>query len=104
GSSLMTPTPTAVFSKRGLSTSIAWALDRTHVTYALEGNISVSGAAVQWLGGLLGLEHGAGGVARLAEQVENSGGLYLVPGFVGLGAPYWNDAARGVISGLTHSS
>ncbi len=104
GSSLMTPTPTAVLSQEGLSTTIAWALDRRHVTYALEGNISVSGAAVQWLGEFLGLEHAAEGVARLAEQVENSGGLYLVPAFVGLGAPYWNDAARGVISGLTHSS
>ena len=103
-SSLMTPTPTAVLSKRGLSTTIAWALDRTRVTYALEGNISVAGAVVQWLGEFLGMEKPAEGVARLAEQVENSGGLYLVPAFVGLGAPYWNDAARGLISGITHGS
>jgi glycerol kinase len=104
GSSLMTPTPTAVLSKRGLSTTIAWALDRTRVTYALEGNISVAGAVVQWLGEFLGMEKPAEGVARLAERVENSGGLYLVPAFVGLGAPYWNDAARGLISGITHGS
>jgi glycerol kinase len=104
GSSLMTPTPTAILSKRGLSTTIAWALDRTHVTYALEGNISVAGAVVQWLGEFLGMENPAEGVARLAERVEKSGGLYLVPAFVGLGAPYWNDAARGLISGITHSS
>jgi glycerol kinase len=104
GSSLMTPTPTAVLSERGLSTTIAWALDRRRVTYALEGNISVSGAVVQWLGEFLGLEHPAEGVAALAQGVENSGGLYLVPAFVGLGAPYWNDAARGLISGITHGS
>jgi glycerol kinase len=104
GSSLMTPTPTAIPSKRGLSTTIAWALDRRRVTYALEGNISVSGAVVQWLGEFLGMENPAEGVAGLAEGVENSGGLYLVPAFVGLGAPYWNDAARGLISGITHGS
>jgi glycerol kinase len=104
GSSLMTPTPAAVSSKYGLSTTIAWALDRGHVTYALEGNISVAGAVVQWLGEFLGMEHTAEGVAGLAEQVESAGGLYLVPAFVGLGAPYWNDAARGLISGITHGS
>jgi glycerol kinase len=104
GSSLMTPTPTPILSQRGLSTTIAWALDRGSVTYALEGNILVSGAVVQWLGEFLGMEHPAEGVAGLAERVENSGGLYLVPAFVGLGAPYWNDAARGLISGITHGS
>jgi glycerol kinase len=104
GSSLMTPTPTAVLSQRGLSTTIAWALDRAHITYALEGNISVSGAVVQWVGEFLEMEHPAEGVARLAEHVESAGGLYLVPAFVGLGAPYWNDAARGLISGITHGS
>jgi glycerol kinase len=104
GSSLMTPTPTAILSQRGLSTTIAWALDRAHIIYALEGNISVSGAVVQWLGEFLGMEHPAEGVARLAERVDTSGGLYLVPAFVGLGAPYWNDEARGLISGITHSS
>jgi glycerol kinase len=104
GSSLMTPTPTAVLSQRGLSTTVAWALDRAHVTYALEGNISVSGAVVQWLGEFLEMEHPAEEVTRLAERVENTGGLYFVPAFVGLGAPYWNDEARGLISGITHGS
>jgi glycerol kinase len=104
GSSLMTPTPTAVMSKHGLSTTIAWALDRAHVTYALEGNISVSGAAVQWLGEFLGMEKPTETIAQLAERVRDAGGLYLVPAFVGLGAPHWNDAARGLISGITHSS
>ncbi|MBV9229715.1 MAG: glycerol kinase GlpK [Chloroflexi bacterium] len=104
GSSLMTPTPTAVLSKQGLSTTIAWALDRTRVTYALEGNISVTGAAVQWLGEFLGLENPAREVASLAERVASTEGLYLVPAFVGLGAPYWNDAARGLISRITRGS
>ena len=104
GSSLMTPTSAAALSKRGLSTTIAWALDRAHVTYALEGNISVAGAVVQWLGEFLDLENPAEEVARLAERVESAGGLYLVPAFVGLGAPYWNDAARGLISGITRGS
>jgi glycerol kinase len=104
GSSLMAPTPAAVLSKHGLSTTIAWALDREHVTYALEGNISVTGAAVQWLGEFLGLEKPVEEVVRLAERVENAGGLYLVPAFVGLGAPHWNQAARGMISGITRGS
>jgi glycerol kinase len=104
GSSLMTPTSSVVLSKHGLSTTIAWALDREHVTYALEGNISVTGAAVQWLGEFLGLGNPAQEVASLAERVESAGGLYLVPAFVGLGAPYWNDTARGLISGITRGS
>jgi glycerol kinase len=104
GSSLMTPTPAPALSQHGLSTTIAWALDRERATYALEGNIPVTGAAVQWLGAFLGLANPAEAVAELAERVDDSGGLYLVPAFVGLGAPYWNDAARGLISGLTQGS
>jgi glycerol kinase len=103
GSSLMTPTPAPIFSQHGLSTTIAWALGRDQVTYALEGNIPVTGAAVQWLAEFLGLP-GSAAVAELAERAESSGGLYLVPAFVGLGAPYWNDAARGLLSGLTRGS
>src|SRR5947209_17152635 len=104
GSSLMTPTPAAVLAKQGLSKPIGWALARVHVTYAREGKSSVSGAAVQWLGEFLGLEDPAEEVAKLAARVESAGGLYLVPAFVGLGAPYWNDAARGLISGITRGS
>ncbi len=104
GSSLMTPTPAPVLSQHGLSTTIAWALSADQVTYALEGNISVSGAVVQWLGEVLDLADPAEGVANLATHVADAGGVYLVPAFVGLGAPYWNDAARGVISGLTRGS
>ncbi|HEX2909231.1 MAG TPA: glycerol kinase GlpK [Chloroflexia bacterium] len=104
GSSLMTPTPEIVLSKAGLSTTIAWALDADRVTYALEGNISVTGAAVQWLGEFLGFKNPAAEVAELAGKVGSSEGLYLVPAFVGLGAPYWDATARGLISGLTRGS
>lgn len=104
GSSLMTPTRTPVLSQHGLSTTIAWALDREQVTYALEGNIAVTGAAVQWLGEFLGISNMAEEVTALAARVDTTDGLYLVPAFVGLGAPYWNDAARGLISGITRGS
>jgi glycerol kinase len=98
GSSLMAPTATPLHSRHGLSTTIAWARERA--TYALEGNIYATGAAVQWLAQLLGLPDGAAGVERLAAQTPDAGGAYLVPAFVGLGAPHWNDAARGLIAGL----
>ncbi len=101
GTSLMTPIPAPVFSERGLSTTIAWA--REDVTYALEGNISVTGAAVQWVAHLLGLDS-AEAVAALSQETESSGGVYLVPAFVGLGAPHWREAARGTITGLTRGS
>jgi glycerol kinase len=102
GSSLMSPTPEPVISSRGLSTTIAWA--REHPTYALEGNIYVTGAAVQWLGQFLGFDDPAQGVAALAERTPDAEGVYLVPAFVGLGAPHWDDAARGLITGLTRGS
>lgn len=104
GSSLMTPTPAPVLSRHGLSTTIAWALGPDQITYALEGNIAVSGAAVQWLGEFLGLAQPAAQVAELAASVPDAGDIYLVPAFVGLGAPHWNDAARGLIAGLTRGS
>lgn len=98
GSSLMTPTPAPVISARGLSTTIGWAAPSP--VYALEGNITVTGAAVQWVARLLGLA-GSAEVAALAERAEQRDGVYLVPAFAGLGAPYWNDAARGLFAGLT---
>lgn len=104
GSSLMTPTATPVFSAHGLSTTIAWALDETQVTYALEGNIAVSGATIQWLGEFLGMANPAAAVAALAETVSDSGAVYLVPALVGLGAPHWNAQARGLICGLDRGS
>ena len=102
GSSLMTPIEQPILSEHGLSTTIAWATDK--VTYALEGNISVTGAAVEWLGQLLGLANPAEGVAQLAAQAADSDGVYLVPAFVGLGAPHWRPEARGLLTGLTRGS
>jgi glycerol kinase len=106
GSSLMTLTAEPVFSEQGLSTTIAWAIaaDSQKISYALEGNISVTGAAVQWFGEFLGLPDPVSEVARLAESANGSEGIYLVPAFVGLGAPYWNEAARGLLSGLTRGT
>lgn len=104
GSSLMTPTASAILSQHGLSTTVAWALEQDQATYAVEGNIAVTGAAIQWLGEFLGLAKPAEDVAALAERVQDAGGLYIVPALVGLGAPYWNDAARGLICGLTRGS
>ena len=99
GSSLMTPTSQPVISENGLSTTIAWA--REKATYALEGNIYATGAAVEWLGQLLGLPEPGPGVEKLARSVEDAGGVYFVPALVGLGAPHWKESARGLITGLT---
>ena len=104
GSSLMTPTgggatSEPVISQNGLSTTIAWARERA--TYALEGNIYATGAAVQWTGHLLGMDDPGPGVEELARTVEDAGGVYFVPALVGLGAPHWKESALGVITGLT---
>jgi glycerol kinase len=101
GSSLMTPTSTRVVSQKGLSSSIAWGHDRA--VHCLEGNIYVTGAAVQWLSDLLGL-NSPEQVEALAAQAEDNGGVYLVPALAGLGAPYWRGDARGLITGLTRGS
>jgi glycerol kinase len=103
GSSLMTVIEMPVLSTNRLSTTIAWSAAGC-TRYALEGNIAATGAAVDWLGDFLGLPAGAAGVAKLAESVADSAGVYLVPGFTGLGAPHWKDAARGVLVGLTRGT
>ena len=97
----MMPTPTMLTSDAGLAATVAWGLDTT--TYALEGNINVTGAAVQWLADFIGLD-GPAAVAALAEGVESTEGVFLVPAFTGLGAPHWDDQARGLVSGLTRGS
>jgi len=101
GSSLMASTPTAVKSQRGLSTTIAWARDRLdQAIYALEGNIYATGAAAAWMASALGLGDSVEGIQLLASEVSDTAGVYFVPALVGLGAPHWNDAARGLISGV----
>jgi glycerol kinase len=87
----------------GLLTTIAWGIDG-RVTYALEGSVFVAGAAVQWLRDELGIIRSADETEGLAKGIANTGGVYLVPAFVGLGAPYWDPYARGTLVGLTRGS
>jgi glycerol kinase len=103
GSSLMTPMPSPVLSRHGLSTTVAWALGGA-ATYALEGNVTVTGGAVDWIGRLLGLDGGAPAVASLARTVESGDGVYVVPALAGLGAPYWDADARGLVCGATRGT
>ncbi len=92
-----------VFSQNGLLTTVAWGLDGK-VNYALEGSVFVCGAAIQWLRDELDiLEHAADSEA-MATAVEDANGVYVVPAFVGLGAPYWDPYARGSIHGLTRGA
>jgi glycerol kinase len=93
----------APLSKSGLVTTIAWGLGG-QVEYALEGSIFVAGAAVQWLRDGLGLVASAAESEAAARSVPDTGGIYLVPAFVGLGAPYWDERARGVIVGITRGT
>ena len=92
-----------VVSSHGLLTTLAWGVDG-RVEYALEGSIFVAGAAVQWLRDELKLIDSAAQSEELAASVPDTGGVYLVPAFVGLGAPYWDMYARGTIVGLTRGA
>lgn len=89
-----------VFSKNGLLTTIAWGIGGT-VEYALEGSVFVAGAAVQWLRDEMGLITSSGESEAAALSVPDTNGCYVVPAFTGLGAPYWDQYARGCITGLT---
>lgn len=100
---LMNTGEAPVFSENGLITTIAWGVGGK-VYYALEGSVFVCGAAVQWLRDGLGLVRHASETEAIASTVPNSGGVYFVPAFVGLGAPYWDPYARGSISGLTRGT
>jgi glycerol kinase len=100
---LMNTGPKAPESKTGLVTTIGWRI-RGEVTYALEGSIFVAGSAVQWLRDGLGLIERASDSEAAASSVEDTGGVYLVPAFVGLGAPYWDERARGLMVGLTRGT
>lgn len=92
-----------VLSKHGLLTTIAWGIEGK-VNYALEGSIFVAGAAVQWLRDELKLFDTAAESEQMAMSVEDSNGVYVVPAFVGLGAPHWDSYARGSVFGLTRGS
>jgi glycerol kinase len=100
---LMNTGETPVTSRNRLLTTVAWRIGNT-THYALEGSVFMAGAAVQWLRDGLGILEKSGDVEALANSVADSGGVYLVPAFVGLGAPYWDANARAAILGLTRGS
>ncbi|OAF13051.1 glycerol kinase [Bradyrhizobium centrolobii] len=102
GSSLMTLTERPVLSRNGLSSTIAWGVGG-NVAYALEGNISVSGQAAAFATSLLGLPDEAA-LARLAQSVESSDGVFFVPALAGLGAPHWRADVRGLFTGMSLST
>jgi len=94
---------TPVRSRNGLLTTLAWQVGGT-TTYALEGSVFIAGAAIQWLRDGLGIIARAPESEALARSVPDTGGVYFVPAFVGLGAPYWDMYARGTIVGLTRGT
>ncbi len=100
---LLNTGPQPVRSARGLLTTVAWQLGG-RTTYALEGSVFVAGAALQWLRDGLGVLRSAADSQALAEAVPDTGGVYFVPAFVGLGAPYWDMYARGAVVGLTRGT
>jgi glycerol kinase len=104
GSSLMTLTPTLdTATSAKLARTIAWSV-QGNTQYALEGNISMAGSAIQWLGEFLRLPNPVHDVAALAASVPNAAGVHFVPAMLGLGAPHWDTSARGIISGLGSTS
>jgi glycerol kinase len=102
GSSVMTTIPGFIVPPKGLTTTIAWSLGGMP-TYAFEGNILVSASILPWTAELLGLD-GVEPLLALARTVDDTAGVYLVPAHVGLGAPHWNPAARGIVCGLSFAA
>jgi glycerol kinase len=100
---LMNVGATPTKSKHGLVTTVAWQIEGK-TTYALEGSAFIAGAAVQWLRDGLGLIKNAADIEALARKVESSEGVAFVPALAGLGAPYWDQAARGTITGITRGT
>jgi glycerol kinase len=100
---LMNTGETPVPSQSGLLTTVAWQVGE-HFVYALEGSVFIGGAVIQWLRDELGMIQNAAESESLALAVPDTGGVYLVPAFVGLGAPYWDSQARGSLTGLTRGT
>jgi len=100
---LMNTGTEAVSSKNNLLTTVAWKING-EVNYALEGSVFVGGAAIQWLRDGLKIIHSSDQVNELAESVEDNGGVYFVPALTGLGAPHWDQYARGTIVGITRGT
>ena len=101
---LMNTGTDAIQSKNRLLTTVAWKLGDQPTQYALEGSVFIAGAAVQWLRDGIGLIDNSAESEALAVSIPDTGGVYLVPAFVGLGAPYWDSFARGTITGLTRGT
>lgn len=101
---LMNTGDTPRASRSRLLTTVAWRLADGPPTYALEGSIFATGAAIQWLRDELGIVRSAAETEALAASVSDTGGVYFVPAFVGLGAPYWDSEARGAIVGITRGT
>jgi glycerol kinase len=93
-----------VESQHGMLTTVAYKFGKEPARYALEGSVAIGGALVQWLRDNLGLIGSSAAIEELATSVEDNGGIYIVPAFSGLYAPYWKESARGVIVGLTRFS
>lgn len=100
---LMNTGEKAVISRNNLLTTVAWKINGK-TEYALEGSVFIAGAVVQWLRDGLGIIRSSGDVEKLAAKVTDSEGVYLVPAFTGLGAPYWNQHARGTMVGMTRGT
>jgi glycerol kinase len=100
---LMNTGEKAIASKNNLLTTIAWKIDEK-IEYALEGSVFIAGAIVQWLRDELKIIRVSSEVEELARQAGDAEGVYIVPAFAGLGAPHWNQYARGTIFGLTRGS
>jgi glycerol kinase len=94
----------AVVSKNNLLTTVAWRIGEAPLEYALEGSVFIAGAAIQWLRDGLKIVNSAAETEAMAASLKDNGGVYLVPAFVGLGAPYWDQYARGTIVGLTRGA
>ncbi|RFM36952.1 glycerol kinase GlpK [Chitinophaga silvisoli] len=92
-----------VYSKNNLLTTVAWKING-EVTYAMEGSVFVGGAAIQWLRDGLGIIHNSADSETLSASVKDNGGVYFVPALTGLGAPYWDQYARGAIFGITRGT
>ena len=100
---LMNTGPKPIASKHNLLTTVAWRIGK-RIEYALEGSIFIAGAVVQWLRDGLGIIKSSSEVEALASQVTDPEGVYLVPAFAGLGAPHWDQYARGLVAGVTRGT
>jgi glycerol kinase len=100
---LMNTGPFPVASQHNLLTTVAWDLGKGY-TYALEGSVFIAGAVIQWLRDQMGMLAESGESEALARTVPDTGGVYLVPAFVGLGAPYWDSEVRGTVVGITRGT